>query len=82
MDVEPFGALYEGQEMIDMKKLGKWGGSILAGATATAAIPAGAGLTDWRILAGAAALGAVGGAVGVNVADIVKKRMAAAKDVE
>jgi len=47
--------------------------SALGGAVATAALPVGIGMYDWRVLAGAAALGAVGGFFGVNVASKVKQ---------
>lgn len=54
-------------------------GSAVGGAVATAAIPATNGILDWRILAGAAAMGAVGGFFGVNVAQRVKRYAAARK---
>jgi len=50
-------------------------GSALAGAVATATIPAGFGVIDWKVLAGAAAAGAVGGFFGIDVAGVIKKRL-------
>jgi hypothetical protein len=41
-------------------------------AVATAAIPASMGVYKWEVLAGAAVLGAVGGAFGVNVPQLIK----------
>lgn len=41
-------------------------------AAATAAIPLSMGVLDWKILAGAAAAGLVGGALGVNVPAVIK----------
>lgn len=48
--------------------------NFLTGAVSTAAIPAGMGVMDWRILAGAAALGGIGALAGVNVADRLKRK--------
>ena len=48
-------------------------GSFLGGAVATAAIPAANGVYDWKILAGAAAVGGIGALCGVNVPTAVKK---------
>lgn len=50
-------------------------GSALAGAVATAALPASAGMYDWRVLCGAAVAGAIGGWFGVDVAGRVKRAM-------
>lgn len=58
----------------------KWRMSHAAGGSvATAAIPLGAGCYDWRIVAGAAVAGAVGGLLGVNVAAMAKKMLAKRK---
>lgn len=48
----------------------------ITGAVSTAAIPATMGVFDWRILAGTAAAGAVAGFFGVDLAGVVKKKMA------
>jgi len=48
-------------------------GSALGGAIATAGIPASFGVMDWRLLAGMAALGAIGGFCGVNVAARIRR---------
>jgi nitrate/nitrite transporter NarK len=45
----------------------------IGGAAATAAIPLGYGVVNWKLLAGAAALGAVGGFFGVNIPAAVKR---------
>jgi len=50
-------------------------GSALGGAIATAAIPAGMGVLNPKVLAGAAVLGAVGGLFGVNVAQRVRRML-------
>jgi len=54
-------------------------GSAAGGAIATAAIPAGMGVWDLKVLAGAAAIGAIGGLCGVNVAQRVQRAMAQRK---
>lgn len=51
----------------------------VGGAVATATIPASFGVVDWRILAGAAALGALGGLFGFDVAKNIKGRFAKPK---
>jgi uncharacterized membrane protein YfcA len=45
-------------------------------AAATAAIPLSMGVLDWKILAGAAAAGLIGGALGVNVPAVIKGAVA------
>lgn len=53
--------------------------STLGGAVATAALPPSVGILDWRVIAGAAAVGAVGGLFGVNVAGWARRQWAARK---
>lgn len=48
-------------------------GSFIGGAVATAAIPATYGIVDWKILAGAAALGGIGALCGISVPSAIKK---------
>jgi hypothetical protein len=62
--------------MTDIKKRAA---SALGGAVATAAVPLGYGIVNPKVLAGAAALGAVGGLCGVNVAGMVKRYAAKRK---
>jgi len=57
------------------KKLGQ----AVGGAAATAAIPVSFGGWDWRILAGFAGVGAVGGFFGVNVSQKIKAYLALRK---
>jgi hypothetical protein len=45
----------------------------IGGAAATAAIPLGYGVANWKLLAGAAAIGAVGGFFGINIPAVVKR---------
>jgi hypothetical protein len=47
--------------------------AFVGGAVATAAIPLSNGMTNWKVLAGAAALGGVGALCGVNVPQMLKK---------
>lgn len=53
--------------------------SAAGGAIATAAIPAGMGVLNPKVLAGCAALGAVGGLCGINVAAWARRYMARRK---
>jgi hypothetical protein len=53
--------------------------SALGGAVATAAIPFSYGVVDYRVLAGSAALGAIGGLCGVNVAGMARRYAAKRK---
>jgi len=46
----------------------------VTGAVSTAAAPASMGVIDWRVLAGAAVLGAVGGFFGFDIAGAVKRK--------
>jgi hypothetical protein len=47
--------------------------AFLGGAVATAVIPLGYGVVDWRVLTGAAVIGGVGGVFGLNVPAMAKK---------
>jgi len=50
-------------------------GQAVGGAVATASIPASFGVFDWRILAGAAGVGAIAGFFGIPLAKIVKDKL-------
>ncbi|HBA72199.1 MAG TPA: hypothetical protein DCZ63_08445 [Geobacter sp.] len=51
--------------------------SAASGAAGMAAIPVGMGVYDWRVLAGAAAAGAVAGWFGVDLAKHIKTKLPA-----
>jgi hypothetical protein len=53
--------------------------STLGGAVATGSLPMSVGCMDWRVIAGAAAVGAVGGLFGVNVAGRARRAWVARK---
>ena len=53
--------------------------STLGGAVATGSLPLSLGVLDWRVIAGAAAVGAVGGLFGVSVAGWARRQWAARK---
>jgi len=46
---------------------------------ATGSLPPSLGCMDWRVIAGAAAVGAVGGLFGINVAGWARRQWAARK---
>lgn len=48
---------------------------LIAGAAATAAIPAGFGLLNWKVLAASAAIGGLGGFFGLDVARILRQKI-------
>lgn len=60
-------------------QIGKGAAKFVGGAIGTAAIPATMGVYDWRIILGAAAVGGLGGLFGVDVAQVVKRKMAKVK---
>lgn len=57
------------------RQIGKGAAKFAGGAIGTAAIPATMGILDWRVLAGAAAVGGLGGLFGVDVAKLAKQKM-------
>lgn len=62
-----------------MPTMRKKAGLALGGAVATGSLPPSVGCMDWRVIAGAAAVGAVGGLFGVNVAGWARRAYAARK---
>lgn len=64
-----------GAEKVTPAKKQTKAASAVSGAVGMAAIPAGMGMYDWRVLAGAAAAGAVAGWFGVDLAKNIKAKL-------